>query len=113
MPALLTRMSTRPSCLLRVGDHGGDLGALGHVGAGVDRLDAEILFDAAALLLDRRGVAEAVDDDVGAFLGEGAGDGQADAAGRAGDQRDFAFETLRYLRVRPSMACRTGGSNGR
>ena len=30
--------------------------------------------------------------DVGAFLGEGAGDGQADAAGRAGDEGDFAFE---------------------
>ena len=29
------------------------LGALAHVGAGIDRLDAEILFDAAAFLLDR------------------------------------------------------------
>ena len=30
--------------------------------------------------------------DIGAFAGKGAGDGQADARGRAGDEGDFAFE---------------------
>ena len=42
----------RAELLLGVGDHGGDLVALAHVGAGIERLDPEILFDAAALLLD-------------------------------------------------------------
>jgi hypothetical protein len=77
---------------LRIGDHGGDLGALGHVGARIERLDPEFGLDAGALLLDRRGLAKAVDDDVGALLGEGPGDGQADAARRAGDQRDLTFQ---------------------
>ena len=66
-------------------DHVGDLGRLGHVGGRIDRLDAEILLDAGALLLDRGLVAEAVDHHVGAVLGEGAGDAEADAGGRAGD----------------------------
>ena len=39
----------------------------------VERLDAELLLDAGALGLDRGRVAEAVDDDVGALLGEAPG----------------------------------------
>ena len=82
---------------LRRLDHGGDLGGLGHVGARVDRLDAELLLDAGALLLDGVGRAEAVDQDVGAVLGERAGDAEADAGGGAGDHRVFAFKHLKYL----------------
>ena len=37
----------------RVGDHGLDLGAFRHVGAAVDALDAEFLFDGCARRLDR------------------------------------------------------------
>ena len=73
-------------------DHRGDLGGLGHVGRRVERLDAEFLLDAGALLLDRGGVAEAVDHDVGAVLGERPGDAEADAGGRAGDDRGFSLE---------------------
>ncbi len=76
-------------------DHGGDLGGLGHVGGRIDRLDAELLLDAGALLLDLGLVAEAVDQDVGAVLGEGAGDAEADARGGAGDDRVFPFKHLR------------------
>jgi hypothetical protein len=65
--------------LFRIGDHGGDLGRLRHVGGVVEAFHAEILLDAGALLLDRVLVAEAVDDDIGALLGEGAGIGEADA----------------------------------
>ena len=69
----------------RVGDHRLDLVAFRHVGAVVDALDAKLLFDAGALGFDRLGVAETVDHHVGALLGEGAGDGETDAAGGAGD----------------------------
>ena len=69
-----------------VGDHRLDLGAFGHVGAVVESLDPELLLDFGALGLDRRLVAEAVDDDIRALLGEGAGDRQANAARRTGDK---------------------------
>ena len=82
----------RTEGLFGVRDHGGDLGGLGHVGAVINRLDAKFLFDAAALRLDRGGVAEAVDQDIAAFLGEGAGDGEADARSRAGDDGGFGGE---------------------
>ena len=86
MPALLTRMSTDPILALSVGDHRLDFGAVGHVGPVVESLDPELLLDFDALGLDRRLVAEPVDDDVRALLGEGAGDRQANAARRAGDK---------------------------
>ena len=69
-----------------VGDHRLDLGALGHVGRVVESLDPELLLDFGPLGLDRRLVAEPVDDDIRALLGEGAGDRQADAARRTGDK---------------------------
>src|SRR5262249_30870428 len=43
-------------------------------------------------LLDRRLVAETVEHDVGAVLGERTGDGEADAGRRAGDERGFSLE---------------------
>ena len=58
---------------------------LGHVGAVVERLDAEFASRCRRARSRWPRVAEAVDHDVGAFLGEGAGDGEADAAGGAGD----------------------------
>ena len=55
----------------------------------MDGLDAELGLDAGARALDLVRLAEAVEDDVGAFLGHGPGDGEADAAGRAGDDGGF------------------------
>ena len=69
----------------RVPDHRLDLVALRHVGAVVDALDLELALDLGALFLDRLRIAEAVDHHVRAFLGERAGDGEADPAGGAGD----------------------------
>ena len=69
----------------RVGDHRLGLRALRHVGAVVDALDAELLFDGGARRLDRLGVAEAVDHHVRALLGERAGDRQSDPARGTGD----------------------------
>ncbi len=86
MPALLTRMSSDPILALGVGDHGRDLRPLRHVGRVVESLDPEFLLDLGALGLDRRLVAEPVDDDVRSLLGEGAGDRQANAARRTGDK---------------------------
>ena len=87
MPALLTRMSTRPSSpsaspIRPLAGVGGK-----QIGVAVDGLDAELLLDRGAGLFDLVPVAEAVDDDVGARRGEGAGDAEADAAGGAGDDR--------------------------
>jgi hypothetical protein len=55
-------------------------------------LDPEVGLDRGALLLDGGGVAEAVDHHIGALLGHGAGDGQADAAGGAGDEGGLGLE---------------------
>mgnify|MGYP000846271000 CR=1 FL=1 len=78
------------------GDHHpidrGDFGRLRHVGAVVETFDAEILFEAGALLLDRRRIAETVDHDIGAFGGQRAGDGQTDAGGRTGDDGVAGFQ---------------------
>jgi hypothetical protein len=41
---------------------------------------------------DFRRIAKAVQDDVGAFSGQAARDPQADAGGRAGDERGFAAQ---------------------
>src|ERR1700733_9394724 len=69
-----------------VGDHHLDLGSVGHVRAMVESLDAELFLDFDPLRLDRRLVAKSVKDGARPSLGEGAGDGQADAACRAGDK---------------------------
>ena len=82
----------RAEILSRLADHGGDLGRLAHVGARIERLDAEVLLEAGALFLDRGLVAEAVEHDVGAGLGQRAGGGEPDAGSGAGDQRGFAFQ---------------------
>ncbi|MNT82208.1 hypothetical protein D3C72_2219040 [compost metagenome] len=61
-----------------------DLGRLRHVGAVIDRPAAGD-FQALADRLDLGRIAKSVDDDIVAMGGKGPGDGQADAAGRSGD----------------------------
>src|SRR5262245_28554118 len=78
--------------LLGRAHHLGDRGGLAHVGCRVERLDAEILLDAASLLFDRGLITEAIDGDVRAFAGQRAGNGQADARGRAGYERCLSFQ---------------------
>ena len=56
--------------LLGVGDHGGDLVGLAHVGGGIAHRDAVLLGEAGAQRLDLAGVAEAVEDDIGAVGGK-------------------------------------------
>src|SRR5581483_9369217 len=48
-------------------------------------------------LLDRRFVAEAIEEERAALGGEGTRDAEANAAGRAGDDRRFAFERHLFL----------------
>jgi len=61
---------------------------LAHVGAVVGHAAAQPgHFGAGAV-----GVAEAVEHDVRPLAGQGQGDAQADAAGRAGDQGGLSFE---------------------
>ena len=73
-------------------DHRRDFRGLGHVGRRIKRLDAEFLFEARALLLDRVLVAETVEHDIGAVGGQRPRGGQPDAGGGTGDQSRFAFE---------------------
>ena len=82
----------RAEGFLRGLDHGGNLGRLRHVRPVVERLDLELLLDAAAGLLDFGGVAKAVERDVGAGFSERAGNGEPDAGGRAGNDGRLAVE---------------------
>ena len=104
MPALLTSISTDPKVFSWHRRPWRRSRRLAHVGAGIDRLDPEILFDAAALFFDRVLVAKAVDGDVGAVRRQGARDGQADARGRTGDQGDFplSMTTPKCIERHPS-----------
>jgi hypothetical protein len=72
--------------------HRFDLVDLGEVRAVVERLDAVVALEARALLFDRVGIAEAVDDDVRALGGERPGISEPDALSGAGDERGLAFE---------------------
>jgi hypothetical protein len=56
-------------------------------------LHAEFLADVGVQLLDLLGVAEAVEHDVRALFGQRAGDAEADARGRAGDEGGLAAQT--------------------
>ena len=66
-----------------------DLVRLGHVGRRIDRLDAELGLEASPFLLDVVRLAEAVDQYICALLCERPGNGQPDAAGRAGHNGGF------------------------
>lgn len=63
-----------------------------HVRAVIDDLDGELAGDCGAGLLDLGDDAEAVDQDLGALGGKPARDAEADAAGRARDDRRLAGE---------------------
>ena len=71
-----------------VGDHPPGAGAGAQVGAGDGDLHAGCAFEAGAGGLDRLRVAQSMQHDVGALGGQRGGDAEADAAGRAGDERD-------------------------
>ncbi len=89
-PALLTRMSTRPSSWLTESASGDALRTLGHVeghGAGLAALRRDGgLGRLGALQIDIG------DDDPDAHLGEARGDGRAQPAAAAGDDGDTALE---------------------
>ena len=59
----------------------------------IERRDAEFALDPGPLASISRGVAEAVEHDVRALPRQRAGDREADAAGRAGDERVAVLET--------------------
>ena len=91
VPALFTRMSSRPKVATRLFDRGCDGLGIGGVRLDRDRLSAGCLdlFD------HRRGGVGALgvgDRDAGAVGGQALGDGGADSAGRAGDERDFVVQ---------------------
>jgi hypothetical protein len=80
-------------------DETGSLLGLHQVRAIVD--DAADRADPVELLADEIDLAllgEAVDDDVRAGFREGAGDSEADAAGRSGDNRDLARKRAAHVR---------------
>jgi hypothetical protein len=87
----------RAEPVLRGLDHGGDLGRLGHVGARVEHLDAELGLDPGAQLFDLAGLAETVEHDAGAGLGEGARDAEPDPRGGPGDDCVFSLKHLESL----------------
>ena len=71
--------------------HQGDaLLGLGQVGAVVEHADTELGGQIGAQFLDA--IAEAVQHDAAALGGQGAGDAQADAAGRSGDDGVASFQ---------------------
>ena len=77
---------------LGLAHHPGDLLALAHVGAVIAYLDVAARGQAGAQALDRRRLAEAVQGEVAAGLGERGRDAEPDAAGRAGHQGRFTLE---------------------
>src|SRR5208337_884008 len=83
-PSVVHKYIDRTKLGFRLLDHGVDLVRFRHVGAGVNRRDAELLLDCGPLGFDRRGVAHAIDHDIGTLFSEGTGDGKTNAAGRAG-----------------------------
>ena len=86
IPALLTRMSRRPSSASVRAHHGGDRGRAADIGAVVEHADAVLGGQPGAQRLDRGRVAEAVHHDVDARCGERRGDAKTDPAGRSRDQ---------------------------
>jgi hypothetical protein len=75
-------------------DHGGDVAALADVGAAEGDADVVRPRHLRPRLLDRRRVAEAVDDDIGASAGERLGDAEPDAARRSRYDGRLACEHL-------------------
>ena len=74
------------------GDHRVDRRRIADIGAVIDDADAVLGRDLGAELLDGGRVAEAVQNDGGAFGSQGAGNAQTDPACRACDKRHFAVK---------------------
>ncbi len=98
-PALLTRMSSPPKRVDRLLHHRGGLLEVRDVRTVGDRLAAQsldlrddLVGDLRRRTLARPRRAEVVDHDLGALASELEGVGAADAASRAGDDRDATFE---------------------
>ncbi len=81
-------------------EHRLDLFGLGQVGAVIARLAPADRLQPLAFYLDRIGVAEAIDDDVGAVGCEGFRDAEPDARGRSGDEGGLSVE---HLHLRPLL----------
>ena len=98
MPALLTSTSMPPSALGRLADHAHDVVLVGDVAADehvLDALLADLVHAGVDLLLGLArllGLAEVVDRDVGAVLGEAHGDRLPDARAAARDQDVLALQ---------------------
>src|SRR5690606_13062279 len=73
-------------------DHGLDVGPARDVALHGDR-PAAAAPDVGSGFLGLRGLADVVDGDVGALLGEDLGDAAADAAAAAGDERNLVLES--------------------
>ena len=100
-------MSIAPNSRLRLRHHGLDRVLLREVGAVVANVDAVVGGELRAQPLDLRGVAEAVQHDVGAAGGKGRGNAETDAARRAGDERGASLQHA----VLP-MGCDSMGPGG-
>jgi hypothetical protein len=92
MPALETTMSTLPEILLGGLHHAGDLVRFHHVGGREQDIPAGIGGKLRADRFQLRRVAEPVQHHVRAGPGQLRGDGEADAARRAGDDRALSLK---------------------
>ena len=63
----------------------------------MNRLDLEIAFNARAFLLDIGGRSHAVENDIGAGVGERPCIRQSDAAGRSGHDRGLACQCAHFI----------------
>jgi hypothetical protein len=65
---------------------------IAEVSAGRNRADAAVSLNPGSYRLQRRGVVQAVDDDIASVGGKTTDSGEAEAARRAGNQRTFTRE---------------------
>ena len=81
----------------RLRDHRRDFGGLRHVGGAVGGLHPVLGLELGEELVDQRGVAESIQEDVGTIGRERARDAESNAARRARHQRCFAGQHDRFL----------------
>ena len=93
----------------RLRDHRRDIGGLRHVGRAVGGLHPVSGVELGDELVDQRGVAESIQEDVGAVGRERARDAESDAARRARHQCYFAGQHDRFLFDYSLSRCRIGG----
>ena len=94
-PALLTNVDP-PNSATACRNQGFDLGRAAHVGGEVAYRRAAGGDQPVAQVFDGVGVAEAVDDQIGALRGQRAGNALPDAGGGAGDKRSLVVEHGRF-----------------